>query len=156
MPEAFGEIKKHCEKCGRLLVLKNTRDIKRKRFCSRQCLIKTINPGRFVKKPSEETRQKMRDAKLRILAQGWKPTGWKKYDIPTRLSNHHDYLFKGNNRLHRLIAEQALGRKLTPGEIVHHKDENKLNNNLNNLEILSRSDHMKIHTQRRTIYASQL
>lgn len=28
---------------------------------------------------------------------------------------------------------------------VHHKDENKLNNNLSNLEFISRSDHNKIH-----------
>ena len=28
---------------------------------------------------------------------------------------------------------------------IHHKDENKLNNNLSNLEFISRSDHNKIH-----------
>ena len=28
---------------------------------------------------------------------------------------------------------------------IHHKDENKLNNNLSNLEFISRSDHNRIH-----------
>jgi hypothetical protein len=28
---------------------------------------------------------------------------------------------------------------------IHHKDENKLNNNLSNLEFISKSDHKKIH-----------
>jgi hypothetical protein len=31
------------------------------------------------------------------------------------------------------------------GMVIHHKDEDKFNNSPNNLECLSRSDHMKIH-----------
>jgi len=37
-------------------------------------------------------------------------------------------------RLHRYLMEQQLGRKLSFNEIVHHKDENIFNNNLDNLE----------------------
>lgn len=33
----FKNIQKYCENCGNELILKNTRDIKRKRFCSRKC-----------------------------------------------------------------------------------------------------------------------
>ena len=32
---------------------------------------------------------------------------------------------------------------------IHHKDENKLNNNLSNLELISRSDHNRIHLGRK-------
>jgi hypothetical protein len=33
-----------------------------------------------------------------------------------------------------------------PGEIIHHKDESKINNNVDNLQILSsQSEHMKLH-----------
>lgn len=42
---------------------------------------------------------------------------------------------------HRYIMEQHLGRPLLHTEEVHHKDENKLNNDLSNLEILTRSQH---------------
>ena len=47
--------------------------------------------------------------------------------------------------VHRLEIEKFLGRKLLSSEIVHHKDGNKLNNKINNLQILSRSEHAKIH-----------
>ena len=48
-------------------------------------------------------------------------------------------------REHRLIMEKHLGRKLGIFEIVHHKDKNKSNNNLCNLEILSPEEHSSIH-----------
>lgn len=45
---------------------------------------------------------------------------------------------------HRLIAEIQIGRRLGPGEVVHHRDENTANNHASNLEVLSRSAH-RIH-----------
>lgn len=47
---------------------------------------------------------------------------------------------------HRVKAEEMLGRALLPGEIVHHKDGNKLNNSFENLEVLpNQSVHAKTH-----------
>lgn len=46
---------------------------------------------------------------------------------------------------HRYLIEQQLGRKLDFNEIVHHKDEDKLNNDLSNLELVSRSEHSRNH-----------
>lgn len=48
-------------------------------------------------------------------------------------------------RLHRYIMECYLGRKLNSNEIVHHKDGNKLNNSIDNLELCTRSEHIKKH-----------
>lgn len=48
--------------------------------------------------------------------------------------------------LHRVVAENMLGRKLKPGECVHHKDSNKRNNNPANLIIfVSRKAHATYH-----------
>ena len=44
-----------------------------------------------------------------------------------------------------MVMEEELGRKLLPGEIVHHKDENKRNNDKNNLELTCPKDHGKHH-----------
>ncbi|MEG4350285.1 HNH endonuclease [Microcoleus sp. LAD1_D3] len=39
--------------------------------------------------------------------------------------------------LHRVIAEQTIGRKLRPGEVVHHLDHDKTNNSPDNLVVCS-------------------
>ena len=49
---------------------------------------------------------------------------------------------------HRAVAEAMLGRPLRTGEVVHHRDGDKLNNDPLNLEVLpSQAEHTK--TQRR-------
>lgn len=56
------------------------------------------------------------------------------------------YLKYGAIHRHILIAESALGRKLHPKEIVHHIDEDKHNNLIENLAILpSQEFHAKVH-----------
>lgn len=58
---------------------------------------------------------------------------------------------------HRYIMEQELGRKLTRDEVVHHEDENPRNNNVDNLKIMTRSEHFRLHGLKRGIsdYARQ-
>lgn len=50
---------------------------------------------------------------------------------------------------HRRVAEQVTGRKLTPDEIVHHRDEDKSNNAQTNLEVEPRGDHTTRHNKTR-------
>ena len=46
---------------------------------------------------------------------------------------------------HRHIVEEREGRKLTSSEVVHHCDGNPLNNHSDNLVVLSRSEHQRLH-----------
>jgi DNA-binding Xre family transcriptional regulator len=50
-----------------------------------------------------------------------------------------------HQRQHRRIASEKVGRPLTKGEIVHHIDEDRSNNDQNNLEVLTHKQHKQVH-----------
>lgn len=51
--------------------------------------------------------------------------------------------------LHQVVCEWKEGRSLSRGEHVHHIDGNKLNNNPDNLTVMSASDHARLHALQR-------
>ncbi len=46
---------------------------------------------------------------------------------------------------HRLLMAHAINRHLRPAEHIHHIDQDRMNNSLDNLVIVSRSQHTRIH-----------
>jgi len=56
-------------------------------------------------------------------------------------------------KVHRHVAEMKLGRKLRKGEVVHHKNRNKLDNRRSNLWVFdSQSKHNKTHKKDKKKY----
>ncbi len=54
--------------------------------------------------------------------------------------------FKDSGRLvHRWAAEKSLGRRLMPGEVVHHKNSFKTDNRRSNLRVFRSSSEHRIH-----------
>lgn len=47
----------------------------------------------------------------------------------------------------KYIMEQHLGRRLKKNEEVHHKDRNPFNNDISNLQILTRKKHSELHAK---------
>ena len=48
---------------------------------------------------------------------------------------------------HRKIMEEFLGRKLTKDEVVHHKNGIRNDNRIENLMVMTNSEHAKLHWQ---------
>lgn len=51
--------------------------------------------------------------------------------------------------VHRVVARNMLGDQIPPGMVVHHIDGNKRNFRKNNLALMSRSAHMRLHLRER-------
>ncbi len=62
-----------------------------------------------------------------------------------RVPNHPKANSAGLVLLHRLIMENFLGRILEDNEVVHHIDFDSHNNNIENLKLMTRSEHTKFH-----------
>ena len=57
------------------------------------------------------------------------------------------YLKADRRHIHRTVMEKNLGRPLRPGEVVHHKDGNHLNNAPENLEVMTQTEHLTLHAR---------
>lgn len=142
-----------CDYCGKRF-MRYPSKLYRRHFCCRACLAKftskTTNPDGYrdlkdytamsenmarinreynPRRMDFQTRTKLRNAHLNT---GEGKTYEKKYSVHT----------------HRRMAVFKLGRQLRPGEVVHHIDGNKRNNDPKNLMIFeSQKAHAKYHQE---------
>tara|TARA_R110000782_G_C14819221_1_gene413844 strand:+ start:3415 stop:4074 length:660 start_codon:yes stop_codon:yes gene_type:complete len=54
-------------------------------------------------------------------------------------------------REHVKVMQDAIGRKLYQNEVVHHIDENKKNNDISNLRLMTNSEHITLHNKGRVL-----
>ena len=150
-------VKVRCDWCGREYekyecFLKG----KSHHFCSRQCLAdfssKSKNPDGFkdlkdytnISKHMTELNQQLNPNRMT-------------YELKEKMRIAR--LGKGECRgyskihgqpAHRVVAEQILGRKLNPGEVVHHRDGNPYTNAPDNLYVFaSNAEHVRFHAESR-------
>lgn len=115
-------IKKICDYCGKEFeTFKCYEKRKRKnRFCSKKCEAEFKN--------YHNTREQ------------WKGG---------RISSTTGYIYIRINGKeigeHVLVMEKALGRRLKKGEVVHHINGIKTDNRIENLQLMTNSEHVKLH-----------
>lgn len=111
--------------------------------------ISTVIVARYLDKYGIKKRTKS-EQQVGPRASNWK--GGKRINksngyIERKVHNHPNANARGCKYEHQLVAELKLGRYLKAGEVVHHIDLNKLNNNFDNIVVLSNSDHAKVHSK---------
>ena len=137
---------KVCMNCNKIMAKPSNYSIRQwdnKKYCSRKCGSTSPNHKNFVKghKHSETTKEKLSKQKLAEKNPRWKGG---------RFSDGHGYIVNsiGNSarRLeHRVVMEKHIGRKLDKLEHVHHINGIKDDNRIDNLIILTKSEHHKLH-----------
>lgn len=141
---SFQKLNKKCPTCGKCFTV--GLKLRDRKFCSVGCYSKTIE-GRVL---SESSRRKVSESKLGNKHPFWNG-GVHKAKGRTYLLDRDHPAASGNYRYlpkARLVVEKHLGRTLNPDEIVHHRNEKKNDDRLENLMVLNgKPAHARIHSK---------
>ncbi len=137
------KITRPCDNCG-VSVTRVRSQMRDNVFCGLKCSRAWLS-GRMSKMNIELNPDRMIPETRFKLSEKRRDTGAGK-TYTKRFSRHE----------HRIVAEIKLGRKLKPGEVVHHIDEDKRNNHPDNLIVFeNQAAHAKHHMELRKAKPAQ-
>jgi hypothetical protein len=148
-----GNVSLVCGFCGttferaRSLVLRE-RGVSKTHFCSTQCRNKGLKGFKHSEVFREQARARaLKNAKRGTLNPNWKGGRYIDKDgyVHIHVPNHPCAYSNGWALEHIVFMCGLLGRRLMRDEEVHHKDKNKSNNDLTNLELLTKTQHARKH-----------
>ena len=119
-----------CDYCGKDFICHHSKDQK---YCSQRC--------------AANARKKYLDIPDCLEKSGRsidKNIGYVRIYMPMHPeANNRGYVYE-----HRIIAEEKIDRRLKKGEVVHHKNGIRWDNNAENLEVMDRIKHSKLKNYR--------
>ena len=157
MPKKTGKVQLQCDTCGAtyevypsVLVYKKKMGSKVK-FCSRECRYEwnktQVGHWKGKKMPFYARPNKKIKGSDNPHWKGGRRVDKDGY-ILIQAPEHPYRDIDGYVREHRLVMEQSLGRFLNPVEVVHHINEIKSDNSLDNLMLFaSGAEHIKHHAE---------
>lgn len=119
-------------------------------FCSKACVGKyktmTQSEVRHCENCHGDFKVINGNAKRRAMKFCSKPcfSEWKKENKSTWVGKD-GYCRNSDGRLHREIYKKHHGVELSRSQFVHHINHNKTDNRIDNLEVLTNSEHSKLH-----------
>jgi hypothetical protein len=110
-----------CQQCGKVIMLRKSRDVTRKKFCSRSCR-------------AQANAHRLRPQRLYGAANGNFKGGF----IDKR-GYHRVSVYGRETYAHRVVVDAP------PGLIVHHLNGDPSDNRPENLRVMTQAEHVKEH-----------
>jgi len=137
-----------------------------KKFCSNKCHAewrRKQGPPKFVVQQCKHCKKEFTAERSQVWRENYKFCSKECRIAHNRGVNSHSYkggwvrpdgyrevTMNGERFLeHRLVIEQKIGRKLLRGEHVHHINKDKLDNRIENLQLISETKHLADHGRTR-------
>lgn len=137
---------KECIVCSKSFVTYLSKiKVGRGKYCSKKC----SNPITLIRKQQRLSPQtEFKKGQIPANFKGWRIGGRNGEYKLIHLPDHPMSDSKGYIREHRLVMANYLHRSLERWEEVDHIDGNGFNNNIDNLQLVTKSEHLKIEHKR--------
>ncbi|WP_185858864.1 HNH endonuclease signature motif containing protein [Vreelandella populi] len=139
--------KRKCKTCGNEFTPRKYQiDNGLGRYCSQLC-----NEASRIALHADEAK-----AKAKAVQAQMRERGEMNMACGPRNPNWNGGVYRGNGYIllkrdgkyvpeHRLVVEEHIGRKLRNDEVVHHINHDKTDNRIENLQVMSRAEHIEEH-----------